>query len=289
MISRAKRLGKPTETLHLRLEGSLDRVPGLVWHEELDEDGHGEELHGVDLYGIFCSTAVYLGFGRTSGRIGYYGVSSKSARAVRTLLRFEQWKLRKTEIRTNGLWGMNFAGFLQLDPIAIAEFQVGLNSNDAGENMSSDAAIPQFFQCAEISLARFGKFEPKKIELTYAPGEAREMSRLISSLNLFCSYDPTQKVSVRAQLDWHADPNDPELDLELNFTRLHIDPFKVEFENEPSQGKAEANSPLSPFHLTATATMPEFSLNCVGWLVSFLISGLAPTGARDIIVRLELA
>ena len=289
MIYRAKRPAKLTETLHLRLEGSLDGVPGLVWHEELDEDGHGEELHGVDLYCVFCSTAEYLGFGRTSGRVGYYGVSSESARAVRTRLRFEQWKLRKTEIRTIGLWGMNFAGFLQLDPIAIAEFQVGLNSKDAGENMSSDGAIPQFFQCAEISMARFGKFEPKKIELTYAPGEARGMSRLIGSLGLFRACDPAQTVSTQVQLDWYADPAHSELDLEMNFTRILISPFRVEFENEPSQGKAEAASPLSPFHLTATATLPEFSLNCIGWLVSFLISGLAPTGAKDVRVRLELA
>ena len=185
---------------------------------------------------------------------------------------------------------MNFAGFLQLDPVAIAEFQVGLNSNFVGENSRSSGAIPQFVQCAGMSLARFGKFEPKKIELTYEPGEARWMLyRLIDSLNLFCSYDPTQATQVQVTLNWHADPNHPELDLELNFTRRPIDPFRVEFENQPTHGKADATSPLSPFHLTATATVPEFSLNCIGWLVSFLISGLAPSGARDIRVRLELA
>lgn len=262
-------LGKPTETLHLRLEGSLDGVLGLVWHEELDEDGHGEELHGVDLYGVFHSTAEYLGFD-----------SSVRHKA----------KDGHTYTNRDGLWGMNLAGFLQLDPIAIAEFQVGLNSDFAGENSRSSGAIPQFFHCAETSLARFGIFEPKKIELTYEPGEARwNLFCLLDSLGLFRSYDSTHTVNVRAQLDWHADPNNPELDLELNFTRRPIDPFRVEFENQPSRGKAEATSPLSPFHLTATATLPEFSLNCIGWLVSFLISGLAPTGARDIRVRLELA
>ncbi len=262
-------LGKPDETLHLRLEGSLEGVPGLTWHEELDEDGHGEELHGQDLYSVFRSTAVYLGFD-----------SSVRHKA----------KDGHTYAIPDGLWGMNFAGFLQLDPTAIAEFQVGLNSNFAGENSCSSGAVPQFFHCAETSLARFGIFEPKRMELTYDPGEARRnLFRLIDSLGLFLSYDSTHSVKVRTQLDWHADPNNPESDLELNFMRRPIDPFTVEFENEPTQRGAEATSPLSPFHLTATATAPEFSLNCMGWLVSFLISGLAPTGARDITVRLEPA
>ena len=53
MTYRDTRFTNPTETLHLRLEGSLEEVPGLTWHEERDEDGHGEELHGVDLYSVF--------------------------------------------------------------------------------------------------------------------------------------------------------------------------------------------------------------------------------------------
>ena len=111
MIFRDKRLTKPTETLHLRLEGPLKGVPGLTWHEERDEDGHGEELHGQDLYSVFRSTAEYLGFDssvRHKAKDGHiYAIP-------------------------DGLWGMNLAGFLQLDPIAIAEFQVGLNSNFVG-------------------------------------------------------------------------------------------------------------------------------------------------------------
>lgn len=265
----SKGLLKPDETLYLRLEGSLEGVAGLTWHEERDEDGHGEELHGQDLYSVFRSTAEYLGYDtdvRHTAKDGItYGVG-------------------------DGLWGMNFAGFLQLHPTAIAEFQVGLNRNFAGENSRCSGAIPQFFQCAGMSLERFGVFEPRKIELTYEPGEARWMlSRLISSLGLFRSHDPAHTASVRVHLGWHADPNDPELDLEFSFTSRPIDPFRVEFENQPTQGKAEAGPPLSPFHLTATATMPEFSLNCIGWLVSFLISGLAPAGAKDIRIRLEPA
>lgn len=265
----SRRIAKLNETLHLRLEGSLEAAAGLTWLDELDDDGHGEELHDQDLYGVFRSTAEYLGFDSEVRHTAWDGITYSNA---------------------EGLWGMNYAGFLQLHPQAIAEFQVSLNEDFAGENSRSSGAVPQFFHCADISLARFGVFEPSKIEITYEPGEARcILSRLIGSLSRFSTHDPAHAASVRASVDWHADPNLPALDLESSFTSLRSDRFRVEFESQPTQREAEVASPLSRYHLTATAIVPEFSLDCVGWLVSYLISGLAPAGARDIRVRLEPA
>ena len=205
---------------------------------------------GEDLYSIFYSTAAYLGF----------------------------------DNGTLGLWGMNFARLQSLCSglDVIAEFQVG-------PLLHSTELIPQFFKCADMSLMRLVKFELAKVEVKCEPGRARNMtSRLSSSLGLFRALVPTRPVRSLASLIWHSDANLQELDLAKLYSESDIEPFEIVLESDPTFDRSDRLPLPRRRHATATVILPELSLNCVGWIVSFLISSLAPVRAEDITVLLEL-
>lgn len=208
-------------------------------------------VDGEDLYSTFHSTAVYLGF----------------------------------DNGTLGLWGMNYAELASLGSgsDSIAEFQVSPLAN-------ATEIVPQLFKCAETSLACFGDFELETVEVNCAPGKAQNMSsRLSGSLGLFRAFVPAQSVQARARLNWYSDAKLQESDLEKLFSESNIDPFEIELDFEPTSGRTDMQSPPRRGRATAALTLPACSLDCAGWLVSFLISSLAPVGAEDITVLLELA
>lgn len=203
-----------------------------------------------DLYSIFHSTAVYLGF----------------------------------DNGTLGLWGMNFAELTSqvqgLD--VIAEFQVS-------PLVYSTEIVPQLLKCADISLMRIGNFELFEIEVTCVPGKAQNMtSRLSSSLGFFRALVPTKPVQALASLNWYSGARLKESDLAKLLSESNIEPFGIELISDPAIDSIDQNSFPSLGNATASVTLPDCSLDCVGWLVSFLISSLAFARAKDIIVLLEL-
>ncbi len=203
-----------------------------------------------DLYSIFRSTATYLGF----------------------------------DNGTLGLWGMNFAEHNSISSglDVVAEFQVG-------PWVHSTEIFPQFLKCVEISLMQLGKFELAEVEATCAPGIAQNMTnRLSSSLGLFRALIPTKPVQARASLNWYFDAKHKVPDLAKLYSEYHIEPFRIELESDPTIDKSNRLSLPRRGHVTAAAVLPELSLDCVGWLVSFLISSLVPARAEDITVLLEL-
>ncbi len=214
-----------------------------------------------DLYFVFRAFAAYLGFGHES--------ASKEGPKL-------------------GLWAMNYAEFLT-DMCAsetTAEFQVGIVDNPK-------LVVTQFLKCAEMSLERFGVFEPRAVELTYSPGRAKDMHRrLFDSMGLLTKYTKTDHVQSQLKLDCC---------LPAHLSECGFDALTPNWDNCPiiisvhpdsycsvSDSNAEHCQPSKRSHFTGTVSMPDFSFDCTAWTISFLISSLASIDARDIRVSLDL-
>lgn len=258
---------KPTETLHLKVEGQLNPAVDLVYYSELDDDVEG----GLDPYWVFDATAEYLGFGHVYG----------------------------------SLWGMNFAEFLALnagdnknsDGTAgvLFDFQVGLNSH-------AKMVIPQFIKCADISISRYGTFSPETVVLTYAPGEASDATnRLTSSFAFLPMHHSVQDVQILARLNWHSDapvaagdflsvpPALADHDFPITIDNVNLESeLRLDLTGRLSEPYAWYCRPSRLRQAAATVTMPDFSLDCAGWLAAFCVSSLVRFEAEYIRVQLDL-
>lgn len=259
---------KLTETFHVQVKGQLNPAVDLVYYSERDDDTEG----GLDPYWVFDAAAEYLGFGHVYG----------------------------------SLWGMNFAEFLPWNSeendnsdgtaSVLFNFQVGLQSH-------AKMVIPQFIKCVDIAISRYGMFSPKTIVLTYAPGEASDATnQLTSSFAFLPMHHSVQNVEIQTKLNWYSDAPVSESNFlsvppALDYFEFPISINKVTLESEPRlkptddpTGRYYTDRPRRSKLRQAAAivTMPDFSLDCAGWLAAFCVSSLARFEAEDIRVQLDL-
>ena len=237
------------ETLRMCIRGRLTEPDSTIGTEE-----------ETDLYFAFRSIASYLGLG--------YGGSRDHATPP-------------------GDWAMNYAEFVQ-PPNALettVEFQVGIIDN-------SKLVIPQFVKCAEMSLAFFGVLKPTVIELTYSPGQAKDMQeRLSDGRDLLPDYNEAESVQFLLELDFYSPAPIAVREFKALMPKWDSLPFRMSIESDKEcvtpDDYVRGTRTSSRSHITATVSMPDFSFDCVGWIISCCVSSLAPIEATDIRIRLD--
>lgn len=243
------------ETLKLRLVGQM-KLSSLIKDFEEDTEDDIE-----DLYSVFYAIAAYLGFGHESARGG--------------------------DAQVPRMWHMNYAEISSphSDSTTEVEFQVGLID-------CPNLVVPQFFKCAEMSLSRLGIFQPDLVELTYSPGKAKYMeNRLFLGNWLLPMYDSLNCTRSRMSLIWHSNIKMSYSDIIKKMPLWDDLPFVLTYMPKTSAARHEWFTPYRSStgkqSASAMVDVPEFSFDCLGWLVSYIISSLASVGAEDIGIRLE--
>lgn len=192
--------------------------------------------------------------------------------------------------REGALWGMNDAGQdwePEGGPMRVAWFQVG-----TGDSAPGGVPVAPILACARDTVARIGQLDLAAVQMVLpvqTAGPATE--QLLSGLNWFAAADPAARSTVHVTVDSgddvaHRAAPDVLAGVRHEWTRpFHVDAVSEASPVDPRPAVVDDLWMGTTRHpVTFDCSVPEWTLDAVGWLGALFVEGCRQAGVRTTVL-----